>query len=103
MKRFVQAEEHARAGAARRDLHRARRGRAARRGGLAQEGRRHGGQGPGQVRLLLGLQHGQYIYIFATHVESSPVHYILITYCCLKGEVVAIEAYKMYQRQPQTA
>lgn len=29
-------------------------------GGLAQEGRRHRRQGPGQVRLLLGVQHREY-------------------------------------------
>lgn len=95
----MQAEEHARAGATRRDLHRARRGLAARRGGLAQEGRRHRGQGPGQVRFLLGLQYGQYPRASVTML----LQLYFITCCFLKGQVVAIEAYKMYQRQPQTA
>lgn len=57
--RRPQARRRPRAGAARRDVPGARRRGAARRGGLAPEGRRHRRQGPGQVRLLLGLQHGE--------------------------------------------
>lgn len=59
-KLWAQAEERARPGAARRHVPGAGRRVAARRGRLAQEGCRHRGQGPGQVRLLLGLQHGEY-------------------------------------------